>query len=145
MWVLVVNGLVYMSYGFYSGRFQRMFLPITAEGVRETILMTLKFKLAHEHGVYNHVQRLLYVGVLSLGVLIVLSGLAIWKPVQFQELLWLFGSFQGARWVHFLGMTGIVLFLIVHVILAILVPSTLVSMIRGDAHAPRDRSDESGS
>jgi thiosulfate reductase cytochrome b subunit len=79
------------------------------------------------------VQRLLYVGVLFLGVVIVLSGLSIWKPVQFQDLAALFYSFQGARWVHFLCMTGIVLFLVVHVTLAVLVPKTIVSMITGDS------------
>jgi thiosulfate reductase cytochrome b subunit len=132
MWVLFFNGLVYLTYGFYSGRFQRMLLPITVEGVLATIKNTLSFKLDHEHGIYNHVQRVMYIGVLALGVLVVMSGLAIWKPVQFQGLASLFGSFQGARWVHFLCMSGIVLFLIVHVLLALLVPKTLVSMTVGD-------------
>ena len=77
-------------------------------------------------------QRVLYTGVLLLGVLVVLSGIAIWKPVQSQPLLLLFGSFQGARLVHFLCMAGFVLFLVVHVALALLVPKTLVSMVTGD-------------
>jgi thiosulfate reductase cytochrome b subunit len=131
MWLLVINGLVYVSYGFYSGRFRRMLLPITVAGVRQSIVDALRLKLEHTVGVYNHVQRLLYVGVLALGVLVVLSGLAIWKPVQFQELTALFGSFQGARWVHFLCMAGICLFVVVHVTLAILVPRTLLSMLTG--------------
>lgn len=143
MWVFVVNGLVYLGFGFYSGRFERMLLPITVDGVRQTIGETLQFKLVHEHGVYNHVQRLLYVGVLTLSVLVVMSGLAMWKPVQFQGLVALFGNFQGARWVHFLCMTGIVLFLVVHVALAVLVPSTLRAMLTGGgaaahASAPRE-------
>ncbi|MFZ4808792.1 MAG: cytochrome b/b6 domain-containing protein [Hyphomicrobiaceae bacterium] len=141
MWLLAINGLVYLSYGFLSGRFRAKLWPITIAGIRETIADTLKFKLSHDFRVYNHVQRLLYVGVLCLGVLVVLSGLAIWKPVQFQELAALFGSFQGARWVHFLCMAGIVGFMIVHVALAVLVPQTLVSMIRGRPlapHAPTD-------
>ena len=83
---------------------------------------------------------MLYVGVLVLAVLVVLSGLAIWKPVQFQTLASLFLSFQGARWVHFLCMTGIVLFLLVHVTLALLVPRTMVSIVTGkpgaDHHKP---------
>jgi thiosulfate reductase cytochrome b subunit len=133
MWLLVINGLVYFSYGLLSGRFRRMLLPITFTGVRDAIVDALTFKLDHQLGVYNHVQRLLYVGVLFLGVVIVLSGLSIWKPVQFQDLAALFYSFQGARWVHFLCMTGIVLFLVVHVTLAVLVPKTIVSMITGDS------------
>ncbi len=132
MWLLFINGLVYLTYGFVSGRFRRMLLPITKDGVIDTIRETMKFKLAHQHGVYNHVQRVMYVGVLSLAVIAVLSGMAMWKPVQFQWIASLFGSFQGARWVHFLCMWGIVLFMVVHVALAMLVPRTLVSMTIGD-------------
>ena len=134
MWVLVINGLVYLTYGFASGRFSRLVLPITVDGVRSAVHDALRFKLDHNTGVYNHVQRLLYIGVLCLGVLVVMSGLAIWKPVQFQGLAKLFITFQGARWVHFLCMVGIVLFMIVHVALALLVPKTIVGMVKGDDH-----------
>ena len=133
MWVLVINGLVYLGYGVWSGRFRRMLLPITVEGVRQTLIETMSFKLVHKHGVYNHVQRLMYFGVVALGVLVVLSGLAMWKPVQFQDLASLFLSFQGARWVHFVCMAGIVAFLVVHIALALLVPSTVRSMVMGDS------------
>jgi thiosulfate reductase cytochrome b subunit len=103
-------------------------------GVKRDLLDALRFRLSHEDiSAYNQVQRLLYIGVLVLGVLVVLSGLAIWKPVQLWWLTDLFYGFQGARWIHFLCMTGIVLFLIVHISLAIFVPSTLVSMITGNA------------
>ena len=80
---------------------------------------------------YNAVQKLLYIGVICAAILIVISGLAIWKPIQFSELLALFGSFQNARLVHFLCMSAIVLFIVVHIILALLVPRTLLSMITG--------------
>jgi thiosulfate reductase cytochrome b subunit len=134
MWLLFFNGLIYITFGFMSGRFRRLFLPITLDGVRSAVIDALSFKLDHDTGVYNQVQRLLYIGVLALSVLVVLSGLAIWKPVQFQTLASLFITFQGARWVHFLCMTGIVLFLIVHITLALLVPKTIVGMIKGTAH-----------
>ena len=62
---------------------------------------------------------------------LVLSGLAIWKPVQFSELLTLFYDFQTGRLVHFLGMSAIVLFLLVHVALALLVPRSLLAMLQG--------------
>ena len=143
MWLLFFNGLVYLGYGFWSGRFRRMLWPVTIDGIRQTIGDTLRLKLNHEHGVFNHVQRALYIGVIALAILAVASGLAIWKPVQFQTLASLFGSFQGARWVHFLCMAGIVLFLIVHVALALLVPSTLKSMTIGDTHS-RKTSDHMG-
>ncbi len=115
-----------------------MLWPVTPDGVLSNIKEALTFHLEHQVGVYNHVQRILYIGVLTLGVLLVLSGLAIWKPVQFHWLTSLFYSFQGARLVHFLAMTGIVLFLLVHVTLALLVPRTIFSMITGwakDDHA----------
>jgi thiosulfate reductase cytochrome b subunit len=70
----------------------------------------------------------------------VLSGLVIWKPVQFSELAYLFYSFQGARLVHFLCMVAIVGFLLVHVTLALIVPKTLVAMLDGGPPVPREAS-----
>jgi thiosulfate reductase cytochrome b subunit len=77
------------------------------------------------------VQKLLYAGVILAGVIVVLSGLAIWKPVQFQELTTLFGGYNFARYVHFFAMAAIVGFLVVHVALALLVPKSLRAMITG--------------
>ena len=142
MWLLVLNGLVYFAYNFATGRFRMKLLPVTIGGLLGDIRDALALKLSHDDlSVYNHVQKLLYIGVLTLGVLVVMSGLAIWKPVQLWWLTDLFYGFQGARWVHFLCMSGIVLFLVVHVALAILVPRTIVSMITGNAppaHEPKE-------
>ena len=80
---------------------------------------------------YNYVQKLLYVGIIVVGVLIVLSGLSIWKPVQLQWLTALFGGYDLARYVHFICMSAIVAFLMVHVALAVLVPKSLRAMIIG--------------
>jgi thiosulfate reductase cytochrome b subunit len=132
MWLLVLNGLAYVIYGLATGRFRRMLLPIRWSELIATIRDALRFRLAHDDLTkYNTVQKLLYIGVLLVGVLTVISGLAIWKPVQFSELLALFGNFQNARLVHFLCMTAIVLFVVVHVALALLVPRTLLAMITG--------------
>ena len=132
MWILALNGLFYLAYGLVTGRFRRMLLPIRSDELIATIKDALRFRLSHDDPTnYNTVQKLLYVGVILIGVLIVISGLAIWKPVQFSELLALFGTFQTARLVHFLCMTAIVGFLIVHVSLALLVPHTLVAMFTG--------------
>jgi thiosulfate reductase cytochrome b subunit len=109
-----------------------MLLPIRFSELVADIRDALRFRLAHDDPTrYNMVQRLLYIGVLVAGVLIVLSGLAIWKPVQFSELLALFGDFQTARFVHFLSMSAIVGFVVIHVTLALLVPHTLIAMITG--------------
>jgi thiosulfate reductase cytochrome b subunit len=132
MWIVVINGLSYLAYGFATGRFRRMLLPIRWSELVQTVRDTLRFKLAHDDPtVYNTVQKLLYIGVICAGVLIVISGLVLWKPIQFSELFALFGNFQNVRIVHFLCMTAIFGFLVVHVALALLVPKTLVAMVDG--------------
>ena len=132
MWLLVVNGIVYVMLGFLSGRFRRKFFPIRSREIVSDLIAALTFRLSHNDlSVYNAVQKLLYVGVIGAGVVIILSGVAIWKPVQFQELTALFGGYDAARYVHFGAMAAIVGFLAVHVALALLVPKSLRAMIRG--------------
>jgi thiosulfate reductase cytochrome b subunit len=133
MWLLVINGLFYLGYGLVSGHFARRMLPVGPAAVLRDVRAALHFRLPHEVGIYNAVQKALYLGVIALGVIVVLSGLAIWKPAQLQELTWLFGGFDNARLVHFIGMALIVLFVVVHVALVIIVPRTLPSMITGRA------------
>jgi len=132
MWILMINGLVYVITGFATGRFRRKFLPITPAGVISDIKAAVTFKLDHEDlSKYNYVQKLLYAGIIVVGVVIVLSGLSIWKPVQLYYLVMLFGDYPTARYVHFICMALICLFLIVHVALALLVPKSLRAMIIG--------------
>ena len=132
MWVLVINGIVYVTLGLITGRFRRKLLPITPSQVVADVKAALTFKLAHDDlSHYNAVQKLLYAGVIMCGIVIVLSGLAIWKPVQFQELAALLGGYDFARYVHFFAMSAIVGFLVVHVALALLVPKSLRAMITG--------------
>jgi thiosulfate reductase cytochrome b subunit len=132
MWLLVANGLVYLMLGIASGRFRRKLFPIRASDVLATLKDALSFRLAHEDlSIYNAVQRLLYLGVIFAGIVVVLSGLSIWKPMQLQELTALFGGYDNARIVHFLAMSTIVAFLVVHVALAVLVPKSLKAMIVG--------------
>jgi thiosulfate reductase cytochrome b subunit len=139
MWILVVNGIAYIGYGLTTGRFRRMLLPIRVAEIIAEIRSVLAFKLAHDDLTrYNAVQRLLYIGVIFAIILQVLSGLVIWKPVQFSELAYLFYSFQGARLVHFLCMVAIVGFLFVHVTLALIVPKTLIAMLDGGPPVPRE-------
>ncbi len=132
MWVLVINGIVYVTLGILTGRFRRKLLPIRPSEVVADVKAALTFKLAHDDlSHYNAVQKLLYSGVILAGVVIVLSGLSIWKPVQFQELTALFGGYDTARYVHFFAMAAIVGFLIVHVALALIVPRSLRAMVTG--------------
>ena len=132
MWLLVVNGIVYVTLGLATGRFRRKLLPIYPSQVIADAKAALTFKLAHDNlSHYNAVQKVLYAGVILAGILIVLSGLSIWKPVQFQELTALFGGYDFARYVHFVAMAAIVGFLVVHVALALLVPKSLRAMVTG--------------
>jgi thiosulfate reductase cytochrome b subunit len=132
MWLLMVNGLVYLALGFATGRFAKKLLPISPAGVVADARAALTGKLSHDDLTrYNYVQKLLYAGIIVVGVLIVLSGLSIWKPVQLQYLTALFGGYDVARYVHFICMALIVAFLVIHVALALLVPKSLRAMIIG--------------
>ena len=132
MWLLAVNGAIYLILGFATGRFRRKLWPISPRAVVADGIAALKGKLSHEDlSVYNAVQKLLYAGVILAGVVVVLSGLSIWKPVQLQWLTALFGGYDAARYVHFFAMAAIVGFLVVHVALALLVPKSLRAMIAG--------------
>jgi len=132
MWILMLNGVVYLALGFATGRFRRKLFPVRPSEVLRDLVAALRGKLAHDDlSVYNAVQKLLYVGIIVAGVTSVLSGLSIWKPVQLQWLTSFFGGYNTARYVHFAAMTAIVAFLVVHVTLAVLVPKSLRAMIIG--------------
>jgi thiosulfate reductase cytochrome b subunit len=132
MWLLMINGLAYLITGLATGRFRRKLLPITPGGVISDVKAALTFKLAHDDlSTYNYVQKLLYAGIIVVGIVIVLSGLSIWKPVQLHWLVTLFGDYDRARYVHFFCMAAIVAFLVIHVALAMLVPKSLRAMIIG--------------
>src|SRR5262245_56365263 len=132
MWLFVANGLVYLVLGTGKAHFRRKFLPIRASEVDRDLRAALTGRLSqHSLDTYNAVQKLCYLGVLVAGVMIVASGLALWKPVQLMELATLFGGYEGARLVHFSAMASIVLFLLLHVLMAILVPRSLCAMILG--------------
>jgi len=132
MWLLMVNGLAYLITGLATGRFRTKLLPITPKGVVGDLKAAVTFKLGHaDLSKYNYVQKMLYAGIIVVGIVIVLSGLSIWKPVQLHWLVSLFGDYDTARYVHFFCMSAIVAFLIVHVALAVLVPKSLRAMIIG--------------
>jgi thiosulfate reductase cytochrome b subunit len=145
MWIFGLNGLAYLVYGVATGRFRRMLTPIRISEILSNIGDALRFRLGHDDLTkYNGVQKLLYTGIILVGILQVLTGLAIWKPVQFSELAALFGDFQTARILHFLCMAAIVGFIFVHVALALLVPQTLIGMLTGGPDVSEAHKTESG-
>ncbi len=132
MWLLVVNGLVYVVLGLATGRFRRKLLPIRPREVFFDLRAAFAGRLAYDDlAVYNAVQKALYAGVILAGIVIVASGLAIWKPVQLQALTALFGGYEAARIVHFLAMTAIAAFVVVHIVMAFVVPKSLRAIIIG--------------
>src|SRR5215471_14140875 len=132
MWLLMINGLAYLITGLATGRFRKKLLPIRPGGVIADGKAALTFKLAHDDlSTYNYVQKMLYAGIIAVGIVTVLSGLSIWTPVQLHWLVMLFGDYDNARYVHFFCMAAIVAFLVIHVALAILVPKSLRAMIIG--------------
>ena len=139
MWLLVLNGLFYICYGFISGHFKMSFLPLTLRSIWHEFRNLLRGQISHELGVYNAIQRAAYIGVICMGVVLVLSGLSIWKPVQFQELTALMGGYDSARVVHFVAMALVVFFIVVHLTLVVLVPKTFWPMISGRAAGGQEK------
>jgi thiosulfate reductase cytochrome b subunit len=132
MWLLVGNGILYVALGVATGRFRRKLLPLRPSDVLADLRAALTGRLAHDDlSVYNAVQKLLYLGVIVAGIVIVASGLAIWKPVQLWWLTGSLGGYEAARIVHFLAMAAIAAFVTIHVVMALLVPTSLRAMIRG--------------
>ncbi|MDP9908057.1 thiosulfate reductase cytochrome b subunit [Variovorax boronicumulans] len=138
MWLLVFNGLVYLVLNLASGRFARKFFPLTPAGLWRDARAALGGRLSHaDPRHYNHVQKLAYLFVIVDLVAIVLSGLVLWKSVQFPLLCELLGGYEAARRVHFVAMAALVAFVAVHLVMVALVPRTLLTMLRGRApHTP---------
>jgi thiosulfate reductase cytochrome b subunit len=132
MWLLGVNGLLYLAFNLATGRLREKFFPLSVHAFLADVLAALKGRLAHaDPRQYNMVQRLAYLFVMVDSVLLVLSGLVLWKSVQFPLLRELLFGFEGARRVHFFAMAALVVFVLVHLVMVALVPRTLVYMVRG--------------
>lgn len=131
MWLLVINGIAYLLYGIFSGHFVRKMLNIGAMAAYRNIRLEMKYLLLHGTGEYNIIQRILYVVVIWDVILLFFSGLAIWKPVQFQGLTAFLGGYEQARHIHFFGMVILVVFLFIHVSVAFAIKGVIKSMFTG--------------
>ena len=132
MWLLAVNLLVYLATNLATRRFFERFFPLTPASVARDALSFVRGKLSHDNlAEYNALQKLAYLTAIACLCLLVLSGLAIWKPVQFPLLRDAFGGFDQARVVHFSVMALLAGFIVVHVAMVALVPKTLMLMIKG--------------
>lgn len=132
MWLLAANGLVYLAANVFSGRLARRFFPVSPRGVAHDAWAALHGRLSHaDPRHYNQVQRLAYLFVMADTVLLVLSGLVLWKSVQFGLLRDLLGGYESARRIHFVAMAALVGFVAVHLVMVALVPRTLWAMLGG--------------
>lgn len=132
MWLLVVNGLLYLLRNAGSGRLWSKFFPLSPRAIVTDLLSALRGHLSHEDPrQYNAVQRAAYLFVMVDIALLVLSGLVLWKSVQFPLLRELLGGYETARRVHFFAMSALVAFIAVHLAMVALVPRSLLTMIRG--------------
>ncbi len=132
MWLLVINGIAYLLINFFSGRLRRQFFPVSPRAFLTDMGAALKGKLSHvDPRKYNTVQRVAYLFVMLDILLVVLSGLVLWKSVQFPLLREMMGGYESARRVHFIGMSALVAFVVVHIVMVALVPRTLLTMLRG--------------
>jgi len=132
MWLLVANFLVYLGLNIASGRLRRKLLPLSIRSLAVDTLAALRGRLTHSDlSRYNAIQKLAYLVVIVDIALLVLSGLAVWKSVQFPLLRALMGGYDNARVVHFVCMSVLVAFFAVHVVMVALVPRSLLLMIRG--------------
>jgi thiosulfate reductase cytochrome b subunit len=132
MWLLAANGAVYLILNLASGRARRRFWPWSFRAFADDLWSALRGKLSHDDPAhYNAVQKLAYLGAVVVLVVLVLSGLAIWKSVQFPLLRELMGGYDSARIVHFVAMAALVAFVAIHVVMVVLVPKSLRSMVLG--------------
>lgn len=132
MWLLLANGTLYLAGNLVSRRLFCKFLPLSLPSLVADITAALRGKLAHtDIGRYNAVQRAAYLFVMLDSVVLVVSGLVLWKSVQFPVLREMLGGYEAARRVHFLAMAGLVVFFCIHVAMVALVPRTLFTMLRG--------------
>jgi Ni/Fe-hydrogenase b-type cytochrome subunit len=134
MWLLVANALLYLGFLFLHGEWRDI---VPRRGDARDAVEMLKFYLfirrRHPHQAkHNALQKSAYFAMPLLGIIIVLSGLAIWKPVTLGFVTVLFGNYTWARFVHFAAMVALLLLALVHVFMVFAVdPYSLRSMISG--------------
>jgi thiosulfate reductase cytochrome b subunit len=132
MWLVLFNGLMYLLLNLATGRFKVRFFPLRLRDLQRDLIAALQGRLAHDRPAeYNAVQKLAYLLVIADIILLVLSGLVVWKPVQFPLLRELMGDYDNARIVHFVAMAALLGFVAIHLAMVALVPKTLATMIRG--------------
>lgn len=132
MWLFALNGVFYLLMNLVSGRLKKQFWPLSPQGVIDDFISALRGRLTHDNpGHYNYVQKLAYLFVMLDSIILALSGLVIWKSVQFPLLRILLGGYDNARVIHFFAMSALMGLVVIHLLMVLLVPKTLLAMLRG--------------
>jgi Ni/Fe-hydrogenase b-type cytochrome subunit len=134
MWIYLGTGLTYFGYQLFSGHYRQvLFVPKDIRGLWPMVRYYFFFgRKPPVIAAYNSLQKQAYTAAIGLGVLSVLTGLAIWKPVQFSWLAWMMGGFHYARIWHFLVMWAIMFFVFGHLVMVVLHGwNNFVSMLTG--------------
>ena len=131
MWIFVTASLAYLIFGIFSGHFRRHFIWASRARLYADIKKALTFKLKYQPHSYNAIQRIAYSVVCILIVVLVLSGLALWQPVQFQVLTLLMGDYENTRTIHFVATSLLVSFMLIHLSMALAFPRAIWAMITG--------------
>ena len=132
MWLMFANGVMYLAINIVSGRLRLKFFPVSPRQLLRDMTAAVKGRLVHaDPQQYNSVQRAVYLCVMLDSVVLVLSGLVLWKSVQFPLLRELMFGYEGARRIHFFAMAGLCGFIVVHVLMVAIVPRSLLAMLRG--------------
>ena len=134
MWLFLINGIIYVIYLAFSGEW-RALLPIPGSFKRAPLVALHDLHIVKKlppQGKYNDAQRIAYTGVILMGAGSIITGLAIYKPLQLAWLTSLLGGYGWARWEHFWLMILFVLFFVVHVAQVVLAGwSNFRSMVTG--------------
>jgi len=132
MWLLFASYGLYLVANILTGRLRQRFGALRGRDFFAEMKAALTFKLAHaDLSKYNAVQKLAYLTAIVDLLVLVLSGLALWKPVQLSWLRLLMGGYDAARYVHFGAMSFLLCFIVIHVLMVLLVPRSLLLMLRG--------------
>jgi len=137
-WFLVLNGVLYLSYMVARGEWRRRLFRPQRDTKNALLMLAYYLRLRRTPPLtdfYNGLQRVAYSTIIVLAVVEVLSGLAIYKPVQLWWLERLFGGYDGARAVHLIGLGLLTLFAGVHLVMVTLHPRAILTMLTGGKHA----------
>ncbi len=130
MWLFVVNAMLYLGFNVLTGRLRARFMPLRFAEFTSDLFDLVRFRLSHANlDVYNALQKVAYLSVIVAATVMICSGLAVWKPVQFPVLRTIMGDFDNSRVVHFFAMLYLVLFTLAHLTMVVLVPRTLLNML----------------